>query len=85
MMEKIKREVFTAEELAKIFGVTRKTIYQNAKQGNIPTIRLGRRLFFPKRAVFQWLKTTKLPSSKVGNLLDTQESSRLIPLPFEKE
>lgn len=84
-MVKMKREVLTAEELAQIFGVSRKTIYQNARQGNLPTIRLGRRLFFPKRAVFQWLKTTRLPGSKAKKSSITELSDKLIPLPFQKE
>lgn len=83
--EKLTREVFTAAELAKLFGVSLKTIYLNAKRGNIPTIRLGRRLFFPKRAIFNWFKTAQFPKidpSTTAQLFPKKPSDHPLPLSF---
>ncbi len=49
-------QILTAAELAKLFGVDRKTIYEAASRGDIPHRRLGRRLLFERGAVLRWLR-----------------------------
>lgn len=47
--------VYTADELAKLLGVDRKTVYEYADRGEIPSKRLGRRVLFPRQAIDHWL------------------------------
>ena len=45
----------TADELAVLLGVDRKTVYEGAARGEIPSVRLGRRVLFSKTAIDAWL------------------------------
>lgn len=45
----------TADELAVVLGVDRKTVYEGAARGEIPSVRLGRRVLFSKTAIQAWL------------------------------
>ncbi|PRQ02024.1 Helix-turn-helix domain protein [Enhygromyxa salina] len=49
-------EIYSADQLAELLGVNRKTIYEAAKSGDIPHRRLGRRLIFEKGSVLAWLR-----------------------------
>ncbi|MBS3885584.1 MAG: helix-turn-helix domain-containing protein [Dethiobacter sp.] len=46
----------TVEELAIALGVTEETVYEYARQGVIPSRRLGRRYIFSRSAIMQWLE-----------------------------
>ena len=41
------RQVYTVEEAGKVLGLSRASSYQAAARGDIPTIRIGRRLLVP--------------------------------------
>ena len=45
-----KRLTYTVDEAGVMLGVSRNTAYALAKRGDIPTIRMGRRLLVPKAA-----------------------------------
>ena len=45
----------TARELAGLLGVDRKTVYEGAARGQIPSLRIGRRVLFPRAAIEGWL------------------------------
>ena len=45
------RDVFTVEEVGHILGVSRPSAYAAARSGDIPTIRIGRRLIVPRHAL----------------------------------
>jgi excisionase family DNA binding protein len=47
----VERRTYSVEEAGQILGVCRNTAYDLAKTGQLPTIRLGRRLLVPKAAV----------------------------------
>ena len=49
-------EILTADELAELLGVNRKTIYDAVQRGEIPHRRLGRRVLFERGAVLAWLR-----------------------------
>lgn len=51
--------VYTADELAAMLGVDRKTVYEFATRGTIPCRRLGRRILFPRVAIERWLAEAK--------------------------
>ena len=54
-MNETKPEVYTVPEVRKLLGINRNLAYEMARQGQIPTIKLGRRLVCPKAAVDRWL------------------------------
>lgn len=45
------RQTFSVDEAAEILGVSRNSAYAAAKAGELPTIKLGRRLLVPKAAL----------------------------------
>ena len=46
------RAVFTVGEVAKLLGIGRISAYRAAERGDIPSIRLGRRIVVPKAAFY---------------------------------
>jgi len=48
-------ELMTVDELAEYLGITRDTVYRKVKAGEIPSIRIGRLLRFPKKTIENWL------------------------------
>jgi excisionase family DNA binding protein len=54
-------QTYSADELAKLLGVNRKTIYEAAARGEIPHRRLGRRLIFERVALLSWLRQAASP------------------------
>ena len=52
------RQTFTIEETAEILGIGRSAAYQAARDGQIPVIKLGRRLLVPKVALERMLDTS---------------------------
>lgn len=49
-------ETVSIEECARMLGVSRNTAYEAAKRGEIPTIRIGRRLLVPLVALRRMLE-----------------------------
>ncbi len=49
-------DVFTVEQAGEILGLSRPSAYQAALRGEIPTIRLGRRLIVPRIALERMLE-----------------------------
>ncbi len=65
----MKKRTYTVEEAAKILGIGRSAAYQAVGTGEIPAIRIGRRLLVPVQALEQLLSTAK-PSTP-ENRIDT--------------
>ena len=57
-----RRVTITVEEAASLLGIGRSAAYDAARRGQLPTRRLGRRLFVPVPAFFAWLGLTSEPS-----------------------
>ncbi len=51
------RTTITVEEAACLLGIGRSAAYDAARRGQLPTRRLGRRLFVPVPAFLDWLGT----------------------------
>jgi excisionase family DNA binding protein len=49
------RLTVSVEEAGRILGISRGAAYAHAKDGSIPTIRLGKRLLVPKAALHELL------------------------------
>jgi len=47
--------VFTVTEMGKILGIGRNAAYNAVTRGDIPVIRLGRRILISKVALDKWL------------------------------
>lgn len=61
----MERATYTIEEVAKMLGVGRSSAYQAVRVGEIPTIRVGRRLLVPKLALEKMLGC--LPEATMKN------------------
>jgi excisionase family DNA binding protein len=48
-------EVLTADEVAELMRCDRKTVYEAVLRQDIPHRRLGRRVFFSRVALLEWL------------------------------
>lgn len=47
----MKKQTLTVEEAAKLLGVGRNTAYDAVRSGQLPTIRLGKRILVPQAAL----------------------------------
>ena len=61
MQEKV---VMTVEEVAEVLKISRPSAYQAVKKGEIPVIRIGRRLIVPVSALDKMLENATTPVSK---------------------
>lgn len=48
-------QVMTAAEAAELIRLPRSSVYELARNGRIPFIRIGRRIFFIRGVLIQWL------------------------------
>jgi excisionase family DNA binding protein len=56
MEDKAERKTLTVPEVAKLLGIGRNQAYEAAKRGEIPTIRIGKRILVPLVALEQKLR-----------------------------
>lgn len=63
MMDKtpLERIVYTAAEVAALLGVSERHVYDSCKRDEIPHLRIGRRVVFPKRRFEAWLGIAETP------------------------
>ena len=50
--------VYTIEKVARLLGIGRSSAYAAARRGEIPTVRIGKRLLVPKVAFERLLQST---------------------------
>ena len=55
--------VLTIEEAGRLLGISRPHAYKLAREGQLPIIRLGKRMVVPRRALEEYLASAK-PKSK---------------------
>jgi hypothetical protein len=60
------RDAFTVEETGKILGLSRASAFAAANRGDIPTIRIGKRLIVPRRALERMLGADEADASVGG-------------------
>jgi len=60
------KQTITVEEAAKVLGIGRGLAYEMARTGRLPTIRFGRRLVVPLRAVERLLEDPGTLASSRG-------------------
>ncbi len=61
------RQTLTVEEVATILGISRNGTYEAIRRGEIPALRLGRRLVVPRQALEQLLRHNDSDTLGVGN------------------
>ncbi|MQF69591.1 helix-turn-helix domain-containing protein [SAR202 cluster bacterium AD-804-J14_MRT_500m] len=57
------RLVLTVDEVAESLGVGRNTAYEAVHRGEIPALRIGRRILVPRAALERLLKQTGEPET----------------------
>ncbi len=57
------RLTYTVDEVARMLGISRGLAYEMVNRGELPSIRLGRRLLIPCRAFHLWLEAAVRPAS----------------------
>lgn len=50
------RITFTISEAAKIIGISKSLAYRLARDGQIPTIKLGNRILIPKKKLYKFIE-----------------------------
>ena len=61
------RVVLTVNEVAKLLGLSRASAYQGVARGEIPSIRVGRRILVPRQALERMLEGNSKPGSVLGH------------------
>lgn len=56
----IEKAVYNIYEVAALMGINLPKAYEIARQGNFPSIRIGRRIVVPKAAFHRWLEQAAL-------------------------
>jgi excisionase family DNA binding protein len=51
------RKTYGVEEAGKVLGISRNTAYEAARSGELPTIKIGKRLLVPKAALDRLLES----------------------------
>lgn len=51
----LSRLAYTAREVAAMLGVSERHVYESCRRDELPHLRIGRRVIFPKRRFEQWL------------------------------
>jgi excisionase family DNA binding protein len=65
-MKKSTGDVLTIEELAIYLKIPKSTLYQLAREGKIPSHKIGRRWRFHKRSIARWLGREREANSGAG-------------------
>ena len=59
MQEKLSPLTYLIEEAAQLLGIGRNHCYEAAKRGDIPSVRIGKRLLVPKAALDRLLRASE--------------------------
>jgi len=58
---------YSVEDVAAMLGIARGKAYEHVRSGEIPSIRMGRRLLVPRARFHAWLNgQTQLPPAEVA-------------------
>ena len=57
MKENSSKETITVIETAKRLGIGRNTAYEAVKRAEIPSVKVGRRILVPSKALDKWLES----------------------------
>ncbi len=74
----MQKRTYSVEEAAKILGIGRSAAYQAVRTGEIPSIRIGRRLLVPVQALEQLLLTAKPSTTEMQISADQNTKSEAL-------
>jgi len=57
---------YSVEEVATMLGIARGKAYEHVRSGEIPSIRMGRRLLIPRARFHAWLNGRTRPAAEVA-------------------
>ena len=66
--QNISKIILTIEELSEEYDIPKGTIYAWTSQRKIPHIKKGKRLYFDREAIEEWLKEAGKPTISTSNL-----------------
>ena len=61
------KQTITVEEAGRLLGIGRGLAYEAARRGDIPTLRIGRRLVVPRAALDRILNDPGIATTGAGN------------------
>ena len=80
--ETLQRLTLTVEEAAEMLGISRALAYEALSRGEIPHLRIGRRILVPTVAITHLLQTAEAPESHAQQgLYDASQTSNEQPTP----
>lgn len=56
----IERQTMTVQETATYLGVSKDLIYSMVKTGELPAVKLGRRILFRKEVLERWMQSQEM-------------------------
>lgn len=56
---KMRKEMFTVKELSNVINIKESTLYSWVSQGNIPHIKLGKKVLFDSDDIEKWMEEHK--------------------------
>jgi DNA binding domain, excisionase family len=69
-MQEVQRQAYTSEEVAKMFGVGRSTVYKWVREGVLPKVPIDMdRILIPAWAVDQLIEATKPKDKKSSKVV----------------
>jgi excisionase family DNA binding protein len=48
--------LLSAKETAKLLGISERTLFTLTKAGDVPHIRIGRRIMYPRTSLVEWIE-----------------------------
>jgi len=78
-------EILTVRQVAEVLGIARNSVYQAAAAGEIPSVRVGRRILFARRSLEFWLSSGTRDSPQPQRPRDTRELRQLSPQGLREE
>jgi hypothetical protein len=79
------RDAFSVEEAGKILGLSRASAFAAANRGDIPTIRIGKRLIVPRRALERMLGANEADAHVGGQQAPQSVAAPAAPAPQRVE
>ena len=66
MADKQADDVMTIDELAAYLKLSKSSLYQFARAGKVPGVKIGEQWRFQKSAIDEWMRTRTRPSQACG-------------------
>ncbi|MFD6210204.1 helix-turn-helix domain-containing protein [Peribacillus frigoritolerans] len=56
----IERQTITVQETAAYLGISKDLVYAMAKAGELPAVKIGRRILFRKESLDRWMQAQEM-------------------------